>query len=158
MEQILDSLPADDPADPTARLEEFWQRLITSFGDDSALWQANAECLNQALHSPELRTELAAAQELARRGLSEAFGNDSTVGAVIQTMIGGLLMQWLIDPMHAPSAAGLTAGVEALLSRPVGRPIYSAAAAAASASAASVRRRTRRAAATILRSDGSSCQ
>ncbi|MFE7718839.1 TetR/AcrR family transcriptional regulator [Nocardia rhizosphaerihabitans] len=118
VEQILDSLPADDPADPTARLEEFWQRLITSFGDDPALWQANAECLNQALHSPELRTELAAAQELARRGLSEAFGNDSNVGAVIQTMIGGLLMQWLIDPVHAPSAADLTAGVKALLSRP----------------------------------------
>ncbi|MEV6214913.1 TetR/AcrR family transcriptional regulator [Nocardia sp. NPDC051833] len=114
VQHILDSLPADDPADPTARLEDFWQRLITSFGEDRALWQANAECLNQALHSPELRAELATAQELARTGLSQSFGADSDIGAVLQTMIGGLLLQWLIDPDHAPTPTQLTAGVQAL--------------------------------------------
>ncbi|MBW0275627.1 TetR family transcriptional regulator [Nocardia sp. MH4] len=117
VQHILDSLPAADPTDPTARLEDFWQRLITSFGEDRALWQANAECLNQALHSPELRAELGAAQELARSGLSEAFGDDRDLGAVLQTMIGGLLLQWLIDPEHAPTPTQLTAGVRALLPR-----------------------------------------
>lgn len=114
--QILAALPATDPADPPARLEAFWQSLITSFVENAPLWHANAECLNQALHSPELRAELADAQALARRGLAEAFGNgDRNVGAVLQTMIGGLLVQWLVDPDNAPSAAQLTAGARAII-------------------------------------------
>ncbi len=117
--QILDALPADDPADPTARLEAFWHSLITSFVDNAPLWHANAECLNQALHSPELRTELADAQGRARRGLTDAFGDgDTNVGAILQTMIGGLLLQWLIDPANAPTAAELTAGAQAMIRRP----------------------------------------
>lgn len=114
--QILAALPATDPIDLPARLEAFWQSLITSFVENAPLWHANAECLNQALHSPELRAELADAQALARRGLAEAFGNgDRNVGAILQTMIGGLLVQWLVDPDNAPSAAELTAGVRAII-------------------------------------------
>ncbi|MFD3592718.1 TetR/AcrR family transcriptional regulator [Nocardia sp. NPDC058640] len=114
--QILDSLPADDPADPTARLEAFWRNLLDSFAQNPPLWRANAQCLTQALHSPELRAELAAAQQQARRGLADSFGDgDDTVGAVLQTMIGGLLLQWLIDPVNTPTPTDLTAGARALL-------------------------------------------
>ncbi|MFE1593752.1 TetR/AcrR family transcriptional regulator [Nocardia sp. NPDC058705] len=116
--QILEALPAPDPSDPTARLEAFWQSLITSFTENPPLWHANAESLNQALHSPELRTELAAAQSRARHALTEAFGNGNpTVGALLQTMISGLLLQWLIDPESAPTPTELTAGARALLPR-----------------------------------------
>ncbi|MFC6013614.1 TetR/AcrR family transcriptional regulator [Nocardia lasii] len=113
--EILEALPPENPTDPTARLEAFWQRLLTSFADNTPLWHANAECLTQALHCPDLRTELATAQARARHGLSQAFGSgDSNVGAILQTMIGGLLLQWLIDPTNAPTPAELTAGASAM--------------------------------------------
>ncbi|MEV6556271.1 TetR/AcrR family transcriptional regulator [Nocardia sp. NPDC051756] len=117
VQQILDSPPADDPADPAVRLHAFLQRLIDSFTADRPLWSANAESFAQALHSPELRTEFGIAQAQAREGLSHFFDDDSTdpaVGAVLQTMIGGLLIQWLVDPDNAPTAETLTAGLRTL--------------------------------------------
>ncbi|WP_378734355.1 TetR/AcrR family transcriptional regulator [Nocardia brasiliensis] len=117
VQQILDSLPADDPGDPAARLHAFLRQLIGSFTEDRALWAANAESLAQALHSPELSAELGAAQAHARRELSHFFGGtspDFAVGAVLQTMIGGLLLQWLVDPANAPSADTLAAGLRTL--------------------------------------------
>lgn len=116
VQQILDSLPTGEPADPT-RLRAFLTRLIASFTDDTALWSANAESFAQALHSPDVRAELGAAQERARRGLAELFGPstaDNAVGAVLQTMIGGLLIQWLVDPEHAPGPDTIVAGLRAL--------------------------------------------
>ncbi|MEU8896713.1 TetR/AcrR family transcriptional regulator [Nocardia sp. NPDC048505] len=113
--QILDALPGT--ADPDARLRTFLTRLIDSFTGDPALWSANAESFIQALHSPDVRAELGAAQEMARQGLSEPFGaptEDNAVGAVLQTMIGGLLIQWLIDPERAPGPDTIVAGLRAL--------------------------------------------
>ncbi|MFX0579789.1 TetR/AcrR family transcriptional regulator [Nocardia nepalensis] len=117
VQQILESLPAHDAEDPAARLRDFCQQLITSFTEDRALWTANVESLAQALHSPELRAEFGTAQERARSGLSDFFGpgaQDSQLGAVLQTMIGGLLIQHLVDPDHAPTATDITAGLHIL--------------------------------------------
>ncbi|MEV6137321.1 TetR/AcrR family transcriptional regulator [Nocardia sp. NPDC051990] len=117
VQQILDSLPAHDAADPTARLRDFFQQLITSFSEQHALWTANAEGLIQALHSPELRAELGSAQQQARAGLADLFGPgaaDPQLGAVLQTMLGGLLTQHLVDPEHAPTATDITAGLRTL--------------------------------------------
>lgn len=115
VQRILDSLPARDTADPVARLQDFLQQLTTSFTADHALWTANGESLAQALHSPELRAELGAAQERARTELSDFFGGQNPqVGAVLQTMIGGLLIQHLVDPENAPTAADITAGLRTL--------------------------------------------
>ncbi|WP_194816188.1 TetR/AcrR family transcriptional regulator [Nocardia sp. XZ_19_385] len=117
VQQILDSLPTGDPADPAARLNTFLTRLTASFTDNTSLWSANVESFTQALHSPDVRAELGAAQERARRELSESFGpatEDNAVGAVLQTMIGGLLIQWLVDPEHAPAPDTIVAGLRAL--------------------------------------------
>ncbi|WP_433659928.1 TetR/AcrR family transcriptional regulator [Nocardia sp. CA-128927] len=117
VQAILDSLPADDTADPAARLRAFLQQLINSFTEERLLWSANIESFVQALHSPELRTELGTAQGQARQALSHVFDSatpDPAVGAVLQTMIGGLLIQWLIDPANAPSAETIAAGLRAL--------------------------------------------
>jgi len=117
VQQILESLPAHDAEDPAPRLRDFCQQLITSFAENRALWSANVESLVQALHSPELRSELGTAQERARSGLSDFFGPtepDPQLGAVLQTMIGGLLIQHLVDPDHAPTAADITAGLHTL--------------------------------------------
>lgn len=117
VQQILASLPDTDTDDPAARLHTFLQQLITSFTENRALWSANVESLAQALHSPEIRAELGNAQALARTELGELFartGKDSHLGAVLQTMIGGLLVQWLVDPDHAPTAADITTGLRTL--------------------------------------------
>lgn len=112
--RILESLPADTPGD----LPLFLQRLIESFTTDGALWAATIESMAQSLHSAELRGETGAAQQRAREGLAQHFAPsarpDDPVGALIQTLIGGLLIQWLIDPSHAPSATEITAGIRTL--------------------------------------------
>lgn len=117
VQQILESLPAHDAEDPAARLRDFLHQLITSFTENRALWSANAESLTQALHSPELRTEFGTAQAQARDGLSDFFGpgaQDPRIGAILQTMIGGLLIQHLVDPDQAPTATDITAGLRTL--------------------------------------------
>ncbi|MFE2956051.1 TetR/AcrR family transcriptional regulator [Nocardia tengchongensis] len=112
---ILDSLPAADSGDASARLNTFWQRLIDSFTGDRVIWAANVESMAQAMHSPTLRAEIGAAQEQARAGLSaDLGGGDAAVGAVLQTLIAGLLVQYLIDPEHAPAAEDLAAGLRGL--------------------------------------------
>lgn len=116
--QILDSLP-DDPDDGTARLEAFLDALIGSFRQNPGLWSANMESLAQALHSTELRAEISAAQDRARHALAR-FGQadtDDAVGAVLHTLICGLLVQWVIDPDGVPAPEQLTAGLRALTDR-----------------------------------------
>ncbi|WP_040808505.1 TetR/AcrR family transcriptional regulator [Nocardia concava] len=116
--RMLDSLPDEPDADPATRLNTFWHKLIGSFATDRALWTANVEAMAQALHSPVLRTEIGAAQAEARAGLSHDLGDDNpALGAVLQTLIGGLLVQHLIDPEHAPSAEELAAGLHGLAER-----------------------------------------
>ncbi|MFE3187824.1 TetR/AcrR family transcriptional regulator [Nocardia sp. NPDC059240] len=113
--RMLDSLPGDAAPGPAARLDAFWHRLIDSFAADREVWIANVEALAQAVHSPDLRVEIGAAQQDARSGLAHDLGNDNpAVGAVLQTLIGGLLVQYLIDPDHAPTPQDLTTGLRAL--------------------------------------------
>ncbi|MFF2550155.1 TetR/AcrR family transcriptional regulator [Nocardia sp. NPDC058058] len=113
--RVLESLPDDADLDTGERLTTFWRKLLESFGTDRAVWSANVESMAQALHSPELRTEIGAAQVRARAGLSEALGdNDPRIGVIVQTLIGGLLAQALIDPDNTPTADDLTAGIQAL--------------------------------------------
>ncbi|MVU82453.1 TetR family transcriptional regulator [Nocardia sp. ET3-3] len=121
--RILDSLPDDDATDPGERLNSFWHKLIDSFTADRPLWVANVESMAQALHSPALRAETGAAQEQARAGLSHDLGADNpAIGALLQTLIGGLLVQYLIDPDHAPSPTDLTTGLSALAALTTGSP------------------------------------
>jgi hypothetical protein len=120
VQRILESVPDGGADDPAVRLQDFLQKLITSFTADSALWSANIECLAQALHSPEIRTELGNAQANARTELTHLFppaDKNSHIGAVLQTLIGGLLLQWLVDPDHAPTATDITTGLHNLAAR-----------------------------------------
>ncbi|MFR9766772.1 TetR/AcrR family transcriptional regulator [Nocardia sp. SC052] len=120
VQRIAEALPQDDLVTPAARLEVFWRKLIASFTEDRPLWSANIEGLAQALHSPEVRAELATAEEHARQQLWQLFGPsrgaeaDRAVGAVLHALIGGLMAQWLVDPDHAPSPDELIAGLRTL--------------------------------------------
>lgn len=114
VQALLDALPPAD-TDPAQRLNAFWHKLIGSFATDRPLWAANIESSAQALHSPALRTETADKQAEAREGLTHALGNgDPAAGAVLQTLIGGLLVQHLIDPDRAPNPETLATGLRAL--------------------------------------------
>ncbi|MFC9993792.1 TetR/AcrR family transcriptional regulator [Nocardia sp. NPDC127526] len=113
--RIFESLPADPASDPGERLNTFWRKLLDSFTADRELWTANVEAMAQAVRSPELSAEIGSAQQRAREGLADSLGHsDPHVGAVLQTLIGGLLAQSLIDPAGAPSAEDLTKGLRAL--------------------------------------------
>ncbi|WP_174183434.1 TetR/AcrR family transcriptional regulator [Nocardia barduliensis] len=120
VQRIAAALPGDDSAVPAERLKAFWRELIASFTADRPLWSANVEGMAQALHSPEVRAELAIAQRRARDEIWQLFGPsrgaeaDRAIGAVLHALIGGLMSQWLIDPEHAPSSDDLLAGLRAL--------------------------------------------
>ena len=121
-EEIGRALAADaEPtADPLARFEAVWARVIESFGAHRQLWTATLEVTVQAEHSPELRAFLAEAVQEGRLGLAVLFQNTGapvdehsarTIGSFYQALMTGVVTQWLIDPQRAPSARDL---VEAL--------------------------------------------
>jgi AcrR family transcriptional regulator len=102
----LDQLPSAvaDGAAP----EERWQALIDSFTTHRALWVAQLEAAVQAQHSPEVRERLAEGQRQGREGLG---------GSVPLALLGGLMLQWLVDPEHAPSGAEVVAELRTLAER-----------------------------------------
>lgn len=117
--RILDGFAADPGGEPQERLEAFLRRLTVTFVEDHALWAANIESLAQALHSGELRTEMSARQQDARRSLALMLQPNDTepdddVGGVLLTLLDGLLVQWLLDPAAAPTAERIVAGLRAI--------------------------------------------
>src|SRR5262249_2498318 len=80
--------------------EQSWQALIDTFTTHRALWVAQLEPVVQAERSPEVREHLARGQRQARQDLG---------GSVPLAVLTGLMLQWLIDPEHAPSGAEVTA-------------------------------------------------
>lgn len=106
-------LPEDGSV--SERLAVFWERLTASFVEDRELWVANLEALTAALHSEELRDRLAHDQQRAREGLGAALRPDvPEAGAMVMTLLTGLLVQWMVDPERAPSAAEVGVGLAAL--------------------------------------------
>ncbi|MCK7624442.1 TetR/AcrR family transcriptional regulator [Streptomyces sp. RS10V-4] len=87
------------------RPEDRWQALIDSFTTHRALWVAQLEAAVQAQHSPEVRERLAEGQRQGREGLG---------GSVPLALLSGLMLQWLVDPDHAPSGAEVVAGLRSL--------------------------------------------
>jgi AcrR family transcriptional regulator len=111
--------------DPFGHLEATWRRVTGSFTAHRPLWIASYEAFLQAEHSPELRAQLAAGQESARRGLAAALlGIDEgavseraarTAGSVQLALLSGLIVQWLVDPEHAPSGRDLVEGLREIM-------------------------------------------
>ncbi|WP_405162880.1 TetR/AcrR family transcriptional regulator [Nocardia sp. NBC_01499] len=93
-------VPADEP-------EQRWQALIDSFTTHRGLWVAQLEAAVQAERSPEVREHLAGGQREGREGMG---------GSVPLALLTGLMMQWLLDPEHAPSGADVTAELRSLAS------------------------------------------
>ena len=110
----------DKDADALAGFERFWTRVIESFEGQRRIWAASFELFALVDRVPELRQQLAEANEEARLGLGEIFGGldpatdlarTRAVGSFYQALISGIVAQWLIDPERAPTAGEITEGL-----------------------------------------------
>ncbi|MEV5877464.1 TetR/AcrR family transcriptional regulator [Streptomyces sp. NPDC052101] len=102
VDELGEELASHSPGD---RPESRWEALIDSFTTHRALWVAQLEAAVQAQHSPEVRERLADGQRQGREGLG---------GSVPLALLSGLMLQWLVDPEHAPSAADVIAELRSL--------------------------------------------
>jgi AcrR family transcriptional regulator len=106
-------------ATPIERFERTWARLLESFSAHRQLWAANFEVSPYIDAMPEVREVMAAAQRQARLGLARLFlgitGDRRTAhdaGAFYYALLAGVMIQWLVDPDEAPSAAVLVHGLQ----------------------------------------------
>ncbi|QRK04341.1 TetR/AcrR family transcriptional regulator [Archangium violaceum] len=116
-EEMHRALAAEVPPEATTleRFEANWRRVLELFPKYRRMLSASVEAYATAEHVPEVRQQLASGLEEGRIGLARLFQNlDATadgtawaVGSFYQALMSGLLIQWLIDPEHAPSSKDL---------------------------------------------------
>ncbi|MGW5362696.1 TetR/AcrR family transcriptional regulator [Actinopolymorpha pittospori] len=93
------------------QMEALWVWMIESFDRLRPLMIANFEAFAQASHSDRLRAQLASYYERSRQAYVEASreftGVDGAearaVGSFHLALLDGLMLQWILDPEHAPS-------------------------------------------------------
>jgi AcrR family transcriptional regulator len=119
------TVEADPNATPIERFESKWTKLIDSIAAHRQLWAANFEIFAEIDRIPELRQLIEEGLvQKARSGLTSLFQEideksvDSqsiqTVGSVYYALLTGVMVQWLIDPKHAPTARELAEGIKAI--------------------------------------------
>ena len=106
------------------RFERFWARVIDSFRADPEVWAATFDVFSAAQRDPEIRAAVAQGLDDGRAlwaraiyGLDPDGGDHGTaraVGSLHQALLSGVLVQWLIDPARAPSAADLATALQAI--------------------------------------------
>jgi AcrR family transcriptional regulator len=112
-------------ATPLERFESKWSRLIDSIAAHRQLWAANFEIFAEIDRIPAVRELIEAGLvQRARSGLVSLFeeidetrvGAQSmqTTGSVYYALLTGVMVQWLIDPKHAPSGGDLAEGMKAI--------------------------------------------
>ncbi|SEF17949.1 TetR/AcrR family transcriptional regulator [Jiangella alba] len=110
---------------PLDRLEAFLAGLQDGHEEHRSTTVASLQAFAQFEYSPQLRDDLARTYERARRELaglvlerdpSEIDDETArTVGSMTLCLVNGAVLQWLIDPASAPSAADLAAALRALV-------------------------------------------
>jgi AcrR family transcriptional regulator len=116
-----------DGIDPAAsfagRFEQYWTAVIDSFGEYREVWRATFDLFQAADRSPEIRHALAEGLQdgrLAWAGLLHGINPETdpaaaqAIGSLHQALLSGMLVQWLVDPDRAPSAAELTVALLAI--------------------------------------------
>src|SRR5215217_8124318 len=104
----------EEEAGPEERFESMWTRVIESFEAHRPALIASFEAFVRAEHAPELRGQISAGQEEARVWLAALVGklrsedgggpeSERTVGSFYLALLNGLMVQWLLDPEHAPT-------------------------------------------------------
>lgn len=117
----------DPSAEPLEHFEAIWTQVIDSFSAHRQLWVATVEALAQAERAPDVRAFLADALQEGRLGLAALFQNiDATadpqrawvVGSLLQALMSGIMVQWMIDPQRAPSGHDLADAVRMIVGGP----------------------------------------
>lgn len=103
------------------RYELFWREVIASYQANRWLWLATVEAAVHAEHSPKLRELMAASMGQGRSGLAAGLlgiaentlegRTERTIGSVQLALMSGILVQWLIDPDHAPTEREIVDGI-----------------------------------------------
>jgi AcrR family transcriptional regulator len=106
------------------RFERFWTHVIASFQADPQVWTATFDVFTVAQRDPDVRAAVADGLEDGRMlWARQLYGPDDdpallrAVGSLHQALLSGVLVQWLIDPRRAPSAADLAAALRAISRR-----------------------------------------
>jgi AcrR family transcriptional regulator len=104
--------------DPAA----IWDSVIASVRSDRAMWTVQYELVGQIDHADQLRAFLTDSQRYARSELAGLFDSRTKgaagdeerrlLGGLYQAILGGLVMQWLIDPDNAPTGADIVAALK----------------------------------------------
>jgi AcrR family transcriptional regulator len=117
------SLAQTDPdASPLERFEGFWTQVIDSFEANRQIWAATFDVFSVGERVATVRTALAEGIQDGRMAWATLFGRDPdteerlayAVGSIHQALLSGVLVQWMIDPHAAPSAADLTLGLRTI--------------------------------------------
>ncbi|KAB8143009.1 TetR/AcrR family transcriptional regulator [Chloroflexia bacterium SDU3-3] len=114
----------DPEATPLEQFEAGWSRVIESLAAHRQLWVATLEATVQSEHAPELRTFMASALQQGREGLAALFSKIDPVsdpqqawmvGSLYQALMSGVMVQWMIDPEHAPSGRDLAEAMRVIM-------------------------------------------
>ncbi|MFG2124132.1 TetR/AcrR family transcriptional regulator [Streptomyces sp. NPDC048710] len=109
------------PPGSLERFHEMWASIIRAVPESRAIWLLSFELILQGDRIPQVRKLLAEAQEEGRSGLVSMFSGVpepdldkeavETEGRFYQTLLNGLMVQWLFDPDSATTAEQLTEGL-----------------------------------------------
>ncbi|MGW2900710.1 TetR/AcrR family transcriptional regulator [Streptomyces sp. NPDC001212] len=113
------------PAGSLERFREVWANIIRSMPESRAVWLISFELILQGDRLPEVRKMLVEAQSQGRSGLLPLFNGlpeaeqseevVDTEGRLYQTLLQGLMVQWLFDPDSATDAGQLTEGLRRVI-------------------------------------------
>jgi len=113
------------PAGSLERFQAVWANIVGAVDESRAIWLLSFELILQGDRMPEVRRMLVDAQEQGRSGLLPLF-NDipeeeqgeeviGTEGRLYQTLLQGLMVQWVFDPDSATNAEQLTEGLRRVI-------------------------------------------
>ncbi|MFE7211829.1 TetR/AcrR family transcriptional regulator [Streptomyces sp. NPDC001698] len=113
------------PPGSLERFQKVWANIIRSLPDSRGIWLLSFELVLQGDRIPEVRRMLGEAQQEGRSGLVSLFTgipeNEldkealETEGRFYQTLLNGLMLQWLFDPDSATDADQLTEGLRRVI-------------------------------------------
>ncbi|MFJ5533656.1 TetR/AcrR family transcriptional regulator [Streptomyces sp. NPDC093261] len=113
------------PPGSLERFGEVWSNVIRTLPESRAVWLLSFELILQGDRLPEVRKLLIEAQEEGRSGLIPLFTDIpeadldkeavDTEGRFYQTLLQGLMVQWVFDPDSATGAEQLTEGLRRVL-------------------------------------------
>jgi AcrR family transcriptional regulator len=110
--------------DPFEVAERVWTRVIASFEAHRGILAASYELMTRSREVPEVHNALATALSHARMVLANMFlkvdpeaepERARQVGSLFYAILSGVMTQWLIDPLGAPSGRDLSIALRDVL-------------------------------------------